>query len=78
MAGVTQRTRHLVDEFLRLPPEEREEFANEVRDKVDPLPEAEELAVLLRRADDVRRGINLGRDLDEVLDDLEQRTLRGA
>ena len=78
MFDVTQRTRHLVDEFLRLPPEERQEFVDEIRDKVDAVPDAEELAVLLRRADDVRRGVNIGRDLGEVLDDLERWTLRGA
>ena len=70
------RARALLSDALQLPGPEREEFIESLLDAI----EAEDFALtaeqereIERRAEDVAKGRNIGRDLDEVIGELEAR-----
>jgi len=72
---MSDETRHLLDEALRLPLAERAEFAAELLASMDGAPDADAeqawAAEISRRAERAIRGESRGRDADEVLAEIE-------
>ena len=72
---MSDETRHLLDEALRLPLAERAEFAAELLASMDGAPDADAeqtwAAEISRRAERAIRGESRGRDANEVLAEIE-------
>jgi Putative addiction module component len=72
---MSDETRHLLDEALRLPLADRAEFAAELLASMDGAPDADAeqawAAEISRRAERAIRGESRGRDANEVLAEIE-------
>jgi len=72
---MSDETRHLLDEALRLPLAERAEFAAELLASMDGAPDVDAeqawAAEISRRAERAIRGESRGRDANEVLAEIE-------
>jgi hypothetical protein len=75
LSDMSDETRHLLDEALRLPLAERAEFAAELLASMDGAPDADAeqawAAEISRRAERAIRGESRGRDANEVLAEIE-------